>query len=79
VRDLFTGPKRFKDFERSLSGVSTRTLSKKLSLLTEHGIIDRAPLPGKPLRVAYCLTDKGHGLHEITEAMRHYGTTYLTQ
>jgi DNA-binding HxlR family transcriptional regulator len=77
VRDLFSGPKRFKDFSASLAGVSTRTLTNKLHVLVTHGIVLRTEFVGKPPKVEYTLTKKGEGLHEITEAMRQYGTKYL--
>src|SRR6266705_6286846 len=40
LRDLFLeGPRKFQDFERSLSGVSPNTLSARLKRLEEHGMI----------------------------------------
>lgn len=79
VRDLLTGTKRFGDLEKSLAGVSTRTLTKKLELLVEKDIIERREIIGKPPRVEYSLTKKGHGLHSIAEAMKEYGEKYLTK
>jgi DNA-binding HxlR family transcriptional regulator len=77
VRDLFSGPKRFGDFEKSLSGVSTRTLTKKLVFLVEEGLVERKEFVGKPPKVEYSLTQKGKGLHSITTAMKKYGEKYL--
>jgi DNA-binding HxlR family transcriptional regulator len=70
VRDLEHGPKRFKDFEESLPGVSTRTLTKKLSLLIEKGLIVKEDN-------IYTLTKEGKGLSVITKAMELYGKKYL--
>jgi len=77
IRELFKGPKRFGDFETSLSGVSTRTITEKLKLLEEKEIISRNEIIGKPPRVDYTLTTKGKGLHDIYEAMYSYGEKYL--
>ena len=77
VRDLFDSPKRFGDLVTSLSGVSTRTLTKKLKILEESGMITRTVISKKPPHVEYSLTKKGQGLKPIEEAMRKYGEKYL--
>ncbi len=79
VRDLLGGPKRFGELEKSLAGVSTRTLTKKLELLVEKNIVIRKKTIGKPPCVEYFLTKKGEGLHFVTKAMQQYGEKYLTQ
>lgn len=79
VRDLLKSPKRFGDLEASLSGISTRTLTKKLKALEEFGIIKRDEFIEKPPRVVYSLTKKGLGLNDITEAMNKYGKKYLSK
>lgn len=77
VRDLLCGPKHFGDLEVSLSGISTRTVTKKLKSLCEAGILNRKEIVGKPIRVEYSLTKKGKGLHGITEEMTKYGEKFL--
>ena len=78
VRDLLTGPKRFKDLEDSLIGVSTRTLTIKLKMLLEKGIISRNEVKNsKPPKVEYILTKKGKDLHVISKAMASYGKKHL--
>jgi len=77
VRDLMGGTKRFKDLQRSLGGVSTRTLVKKLKILEDHGMIRRDEYKEKPPRVEYSLTEKGRRLGSITRAMKAYGERYL--
>jgi DNA-binding HxlR family transcriptional regulator len=77
VRDLLSGPKRFGELEKSLQGVSTRTLTKKLGILVAENLIDRKEYIGKPPHVEYSLTKKGEGLHDLTEAMRVYGEKHL--
>lgn len=77
LRDLMEGPKRFGDLESSLSGVSSRTLCKKLEYLEENAIINRQEFSEKPPRVMYRLTKKGLEFNSVIEAMRTYGEKYL--
>jgi DNA-binding HxlR family transcriptional regulator len=78
LRDLATGPCRFTEIERSLSGISPRTLSQRLRALGEEGIVERLEHPAVPSRVEYRLTDRGRDLLPIIEAMREYGTRWLS-
>ena len=77
LRDLAEGPARFSQLERSLSGISPRTLSIRLRSLEEEGIIQRREFAEMPPRVEYRLTAKGSHLVPIVEAMRHYGSEFL--
>jgi len=78
VRDLLLKPRRFGDFKESLEGISTRTLTKKLRMLEQYGILFREEFHEYPPRVLYSLTKKGRGLHSVAEAMRKYGEKYLS-
>jgi DNA-binding HxlR family transcriptional regulator len=77
VRDLATGSSRFCELERSLAGISPRTLSLRLRALEEHGIIDRQTYPEVPPRVEYSLTPKGSALLPLVEDMRSFGREWL--
>ena len=77
VRDLAAGRSRFCELERSLAGISPRTLSLRLRALEEHGIVERQTYPEVPPRVEYALTDKGRALLPIIEDMRRFGTEWL--
>ena len=77
IRDLASGCSRFCELERSLSGISPRTLSLRLRALEEHGIVDRRTYPEVPPRVEYELTEKGRGLLPLIEDMRTYGREWL--
>ena len=59
IRDLATGSQRFCELERSLEGISPRTLSLRLRALEEQGVVERHTYPEVPPRVEYALTDKG--------------------
>ena len=77
IRDLSEGHCRFSELERSLSGISPRTLSLRLRALEEAGIVERHTYPEVPPRVEYALTDKGRDLLPIIDDMRAYGTRWL--
>jgi DNA-binding HxlR family transcriptional regulator len=77
IRDLAEGRSRFCELERSLAGISPRTLSLRLRALEEQGIVDRHTFPEVPPRVEYSLTDKGEALVPLIEDMRSYGREWL--
>ena len=77
VRDLAEGRSRFCELERSLAGISPRTLSLRLRALEEEGIVERQTYAEVPPRVEYALTEKGRALIPIIEGMRTYGETWL--
>ena len=77
VRDLSEGNSRFCELERSLTGISPRTLSLRLRALEEEGIVRRTTYAEVPPRVEYALTAKGEALLPIIESMRDYGEMWL--
>jgi DNA-binding HxlR family transcriptional regulator len=77
IRDLADGRSRFCELERSLQGISPRTLSLRLRALEEEGVVERQTFPEVPPRVEYVLTAKGQALRPLIEDMRTYGTEWL--
>jgi DNA-binding HxlR family transcriptional regulator len=77
IRDLADGSRRFCELERSLDGISPRTLSLRLRALEEHGVVERHTYPEVPPRVEYALTEKGEALVPLIEDMRAYGREWL--
>ena len=77
IRDLTSGVKRFNQLERSLSGISPKTLSERLRSLEEEGILFRQTFAEVPPRVEYSLTEKGQDLVDVIESMRSYGQQWL--
>ena len=78
IRDLADGRSRFCELERSLQGISPRTLSLRLRALEEEGILERQTYPEVPPRVEYALTEKGQALVPLIEDMRTYGREWLS-
>jgi DNA-binding HxlR family transcriptional regulator len=79
IRDLAEGRSRFCELERSLQGISPRTLSLRLRALEEEGIVVRQTFPEVPPRVEYALTEKGRALVPLIEDMRTYGRRWLAE
>ncbi|MGH2515003.1 MAG: winged helix-turn-helix transcriptional regulator [Ktedonobacterales bacterium] len=77
IRDLTTGTKRFSELERSLAGISPKTLSERLSALEREGVLHRRTYAEVPPKVEYSLTAKGQALAEVIDAMRTYGNAWL--
>ena len=77
IRDLAEGRSRFCELERSLEGISPRTLSLRLRALEEEGVVERHTFPEVPPRVEYSLTPKGQALLPLIEDMRAYGREWL--
>ena len=77
LRDLFrAGPRKFADFEQSLSGISATTLSARLKKLEEHDILTRRFYAEHPPRAEYLLTEKGRTLGPILKLLLDWGTKH---
>lgn len=73
LRELCEGTKRFGQLQRSLSGISPKTLSLRLKQLEKDGIVKKKVFAEVPLHVEYSLTPKGQSLRDIIEKMREWG------
>lgn len=76
LRDLFSGPKRFCELEKSVGKINPRTLSQRLDCLEAQGIISREQYSEVPPRTEYTLTQKGRDLLPILKQMAAWGTKY---
>jgi DNA-binding HxlR family transcriptional regulator len=74
VHDLSEGPRRFSELERSCPGISPRTLSERLRVLEQDGILSKH---AAARRAEYELTEKGKALLPIIEEMRRFGHGWL--
>ncbi len=73
LRELCEGTQRFGQLQRSLPGISPKTLSLRLKQLETDGIINKKMYNEVPLHVEYSLTARGKSLREIIEKMREWG------
>lgn len=77
LRDLSNGINRFSALERSLVGISPKTLSERLKSLEKAGVITRKSYAEVPPRVEYSLTEMGRDLIPLVDHMRDYGAKWL--
>ncbi|MEM6675558.1 MAG: helix-turn-helix domain-containing protein [Planctomycetota bacterium] len=55
--------------ERACTGISTKVLNERLAKLVRFGVLERRAFAEIPPRVEYSLTEKGHRLLPILDAI----------
>lgn len=75
VRDALAGVSRFGDFHARL-GISRKTLSVRLELLVEHGLMTKVPYQQRPVRCDYRLTRNGVALSPALQALTAWGEAF---
>jgi len=73
---LIQGQLHFNEIRRVLEGISSRTLTDRLSELEGRGIVVRTVHRDKPVKVMYSLTDFGRGLAALFVPVLFYGLSY---
>ena len=68
IRDLLSGTKRFGELKKSIGSVSQKVLTS--------GMLIRTVFPEVPPRVEYTLTELGHSLKPVLDAMWNWGEEY---
>jgi len=79
VRELLTGPKRFKDLLAGLPGIGTNLLAARLKALAGHGIVRRATLPPPAGSDVYELTGLGRSLEPVVLALSRWGSRLMEE
>ena len=78
LREAFFGVQRFSQLARDLN-IPRPTLSSRLRMLVDVGLLDRVPYSRDPERHEYRLTDKGLDLYPILVAVREWGDRYMAE
>lgn len=73
LHNIFDGKKRFGELQRSLPGISPKTLSQRLQELEKEGIITKKVFAEVPLHVEYSLTEKGKSLRGVFRSLENWG------
>ena len=76
IRNLQMRPWRFNELKKDLEGISQKVLTDSLRSMEEDGIIVRTVYPEVPPRVEYSLSDLGHSMKPILDAMSKWGPDY---
>ena len=76
IRDLLSETKRFGELKKSIGSVSQKVLTSQLRQMEESGLLIRTVFPEVPPRVEYTLTELGHSLKPVLDAMWNWGEEY---
>ena len=79
IKELTECPKKFSDLEKSLPGISPRTLSQRLNKLEQTDIITKTIYCPHPPRYKYALTKKGLDFQSILTDMALWSHKYSNQ
>lgn len=71
--ELMEKPRRFNVLKRDLVGISQRLLTSQLKAMVEDGLVHREVFEVVPPHVEYSLTEKGHSLLPVIEALEAWG------
>ncbi|HEX4203830.1 MAG TPA: helix-turn-helix domain-containing protein [Ktedonobacteraceae bacterium] len=74
---LLDGPKRFCELTALVEGLSDRVLSDRLRELEAEGMVRRVVYPQIPVRVEYQLTEKGHALKPVIDAIHMWAEHWI--
>ncbi len=74
---LMNGPRRFCELTAVVEGLSDRVLSDRLRELEMEGILNRVVYPQIPVRVEYQLTEKGHALKPVIDAIHTWAERWV--
>src|SRR4051794_39230206 len=77
VRELLTGPRRYKDLSEALPGLSTNLLSERVKALESQGLVSRRVLPPPAGSTVYELTPSGHALEKAVIELGRWGAHLL--
>lgn|SRR5258708_3868785 len=77
LRILLRGPLHFNELTQRIDGMSDPVLSARLKELIQEGIIKRGMHAGPPVRVVYCLTEKGYALRPVIEAITSWSMCWI--
>jgi DNA-binding HxlR family transcriptional regulator/putative sterol carrier protein len=77
VRELLTGPKRFKDLLEGLPGIGTNLLTTRLKDLERYRVVHRVTLPPPAASKVYELTELGRSLKPVIATLGRWGLEFL--
>ena len=71
-----SGCLRFSEIHRRTADISQKMLTSTLRRLEQDGLLSRTVYPEVPPRVEYSLTDTGHSLKTVIDALWNWGEDY---
>lgn len=77
LREMYAGSTRFNDLRRGVPRMSPALLSKRLKELEDHGVVERRLVRKIPETYEYHLTEAGHDLTPVIEAIGIWGQRWV--
>jgi DNA-binding HxlR family transcriptional regulator len=69
IVELASGPRRFRELQRAIDGISQRMLTLTVRRLERDGLVRRTVYPTVPAQVDYRLTGTGASLTHLVKAL----------
>ncbi|MEU8975522.1 helix-turn-helix domain-containing protein [Streptomyces monashensis] len=69
IVELASGPRRFRELQRAIDGISQRMLTLTVRRLERDGLVLRTVYPTVPAQVDYRLTETGASLTHLVKAL----------
>jgi len=76
IVELASGPRRFRELQRAIDGISQRMLTLTVRRLERDGLVLRTVYPTVPAQVDYRLTETGAGLTHLVRALAEWSLAH---
>jgi DNA-binding HxlR family transcriptional regulator len=76
IVELASGPRRFRELQRAIDGISQRMLTLTARRLERDGLVLRTVYPTVPAQVDYRLTETGASLTHLVKALADWSLTH---
>ena len=76
LRELSDGTKRFGELQKAFK-ITRTTLSQRLKILEQEGLVKREVFPEVPPRVEYSLTEIGKNFQPVLDSIEIWGKNYI--
>jgi DNA-binding HxlR family transcriptional regulator len=76
IVELASGPRRFRELQRAIDGISQRMLTLTVRRLERDGLVLRTVYPTVPAQVDYRLTETGASLTHLVKALADWSLTH---
>jgi len=73
---LAAGPRRFRELQKTLEGITPKVLSKELKELELNEFVTRTVHPTTPVTVEYSLTAYSNSLGKVLSELRDWGAAH---
>ena len=79
ISELLSGTKRFNELLRGIPSISQKVLTQNLRSMEEDGLVARQVFAEVPPRVEYSLSELGHSLMPVIDALAEWGMRYQSR